>query len=450
MLLGIYDIDMEITSENYHIMFIKLIFLPTIIILFLRPKWLFYFLIFSLLEPTRTFSLGNYVILGSVNIKFYEIILTLIYLSALWGRKRKLRECFDKTLVVFMAFALLSLIRGLIAGFGESAFNYFRTLYAMGMYIAVPLMFEDRKELFKVLKFFFIASVAMGFIELLTATRVISLARFMRPDHRFTSFLSATQGAILAMPFLFIFSTIKYVRRTPILTFGGSIFCFGTAVWSASRGVWLGLIACTSVIITLLDLKRKVVVSLLVVLLALFVFVFSRHMYVERYDTNIWNRFKSIVDSKQGTATWRLNAWWQMVQDIKQHPVIGCPFGTPSTFYVFYMGYFEEHAPHNEYLKIARYTGLLGLGVFLIFIVRIFLSGFQYMKRNPDTKSYYEVLGFLMCFLFHCVTAMFTQAFTTMVRSPFVWAIPGVIALYILLEKEEKIKLETENLKLEA
>jgi len=139
-----------------------------------------------------------------------------------------------------------------------------------------------------------------------------------------------------------------------------------------------------------------------------------------------------------------------MIQDIKQHPIIGCPFGTPSTFYVFYAGYFEEQAPHNEYLKITRYTGLFGAGVFILFIIRIFLSGFQYMQRNKESRNYYEMLGFLMCLLFHCVTAMFTQAFTTMDRSPFVWAIPGIVTLYILLEKESNLKLETRNLKLET
>ncbi len=421
-------------------MYIKLIFLSIILVLLFKPKWLFYFLIFSLLEPTRTFSLGNYVIFETINIKFYEITLTLIYISALWTRKRKFKDCIDTTLVIFISFALLSLIRGLFAGFGQSAFNHFRTFYSMGICIAIPLIYKDRDEIFKVLRFFFVATVFMGIIELLTVSHIISLDRFMRPDHRFTSFLSGTQGAILAMPFLFVFSTIKYIKKATFSILVASIFCFGTSVWAASRGVWLGLITCITVIITSLDLKRKIVVSLIVVLLALCMFVFSKHMYVERYDMNIWDRFKTLVDTGQGTASWRLNAWWQMIQDIRQDPVIGCPFGTPSTFYVFYAGYTEENAPHNEFLKITRYTGLLGFGAFMVFISRIFISGFHYMKRNKYSKNYYEMLGLLMCFLFHCVTAMFTQAITSMDRSPLVWAIPGIITLYILLEKENKLK----------
>ena len=425
---------MELTTENNFFMFIKLIFVPTIIILFIRPKWLFYFLIFSLLEPTRAFSLEDYVILGNINIKFYEIILTLIYLSSIWSKNRRIKDCINSSFIVFIAFALLSLLRGLIAGFNQSAFNHFRTFYSMGMYIAIPLMFKDRDELFKVLRFFFIATIAMGIIELLAVSHIIPLHL---SERRFTTFMSATQGAILAMPFIFFFSTIKFIRKAPLTTYTGSAFCFFASFWSASRGVWLGLIASITVIISFLDLKRKILVTIIIFLLALFAFVFSKSMVIERYDMNILDRFKTLVDSKQSTASWRLNAWWQMIQDIKNKPILGCPFGTPSTFFDFTTGHIQNHAPHNEFLKITRYTGLLGFGAFMFFIINIFISGFQFIKRNKGSKYSYEVLGFLMCFLFHCVTAMFTQAFTTMDRSPLVWAVPGIITLYILLEKED-------------
>lgn len=427
---------MELTSENFLIMFVKLIFLPTIIVLFLRPKWLFYFLIVSLLEPSRAFSLNNYVILGNINIKFYEIILTLIYINAFWTKNRRIRDCVGIPLVIFIAFALLSLFRGVTTGLSQSAFNQFRTFYSMGMCVAIPLMFKNREELFKLLKFFFVATVIMGVIELLAVSHIISINISAR---RFTSFMSATQGAILAMPFIFCFATIKYIKKTPLVTYASAAFCFAAAVWSASRGVWLGIIACITIIISFLDLRRKVLVTFIVFLLVLFVFVFSKSMVIERYDMNIVDRFKTLVDTKQSTASWRLEAWWQMIQDIQNDPVIGCPFGTPSTFYLVSTGYAQEHAPHNEFLKITRYTGLLGFGAFMFFIIKIFLSGFRFMRRNKNPKFYFEMLGFLMCFLLHCVTAVFTQAFTTMDRSPLVWAIPGIVTLYILLEKEGKL-----------
>ncbi len=83
-----------------------------LILAFIRPKWLLYFLIFSLLEPSRSFSLENYVILGTVNVKYYEITLTLIYFGALWNQKRSIKECLPISLVVFLLFSLISLWRG--------------------------------------------------------------------------------------------------------------------------------------------------------------------------------------------------------------------------------------------------------------------------------------------------------------------------------------------------
>jgi O-antigen ligase len=150
----------------------------------------------------------------------------------------------------------------------------------------------------------------------------------------------------------------------------------------------------------------------------------------------IGERIVSMVDLEEGNARWRLNAWQQMIDDIRYHPFTGWPFGTQPSFIVYYGAmHVEQHSPHNEYLKVARYTGLFGLAAFLWFVGGVFVQGIRYMFRHRDQDCYYEVLGLLLCFLFHVITAVFTQAFTTMDRSPIVWAIPGIVALYLLTER---------------
>ena len=418
---------MESTTMKFTVEFCVAIGL---ILAFIRPKWLIYFLIFSLLEPSRSFSLGNYVILGTVNVKYYEITISLIYFSAFWHQKRSIKNCLPISLVIFLFFALVSLWRG-NSVYGESAFNQFRTFYSMGMCLVIPMLFKDSDELRPLTIFFLIVTVIMGTIELLGIMGVNEINRWTMSGNRYTSILSASQGAILAMPYLYILSIMRYIKRFKIATIIACVYCFALAVITGSRGVVLGLVGGTAGLTLLMPIRKKVTITIAVVLLGLSSFIFAKSFYIERYEMTLAERFNNIISTKEGTARWRLDAWSQMLEDIREKPLFGSPFGTPSTFYVSYVGR-EEQAPHNEYLKVARYTGLLGFGAFMWFLAGIFFSGFKQMKKLGECKEYYELAGYVMCLLFHVITAMFTQAFTTMDRSPIVWALAGVIILYTL------------------
>jgi len=400
---------------------------------FVKPKWLLYFLIFSLLEPARIFSLGNYVILGTVNVKYYEITLSLIYFAAIWNQKRNLKDCLPIGLLVFIVFACFSLWKGSEL-FGEAAFNQFRTFYSLGMCIAIPLIYKNTDELKPLLIIFWVATSIMGFVELF-GLKINLISSYAFSGNRYTSLLSASQGAMLAMPYIYILSTLKYIKKFKIISLIGGVYCFLLAVITGSRGVLLGLIGSTAGVVALMPLRKKITITFIIVLLGFFSFFFAKSFYIERYEMTLAERITNLVSTKESTARWRLDAWVQMLEDIKEKPLLGSPFGTPSTFYVFDAGR-EEHAPHNEYLKIARYTGLLGFGAFMWFLVGIFVVGFNKLRRLGETKKYYELAGFMMCFLFHVITAMFTQAFTTMDRSPVVWALAGIIFLYTLLDEK--------------
>ena len=401
-----------------------------LILAFVRPKWLIYFLIFSLLEPSRSLSLGNYVILGTVNVKYYEITVSLIYFGALWNQKRSIKDCLPVSLVAFVFFALISLWRG-NSIYGESAFNQFRTFYSLGMCVVIPLIYKDTNELRPLMILFFIFTLIMGSIELFGVMGINKINQFVKSGNRYTSLLSASQGAMLAMPYLFVLSTFRYIKKIRIIALIGGIYCFALAVITGSRGVILGLIGSTAGLTLLMPIRKKISVTVLIILLGFSSFVFAKNFYIERYGMTLAERFSNIISTHEGTARWRLDAWNQMLEDIKDKPLLGSPFGTPSTFYVSYVGR-AERAPHNEYLKIARYTGLIGFSAFMWFLIGIFISGFRKLRRFGDSKEYYELAGYIMCLFFHVITATFTQAFTTMDRSPIVWALAGVITLYTL------------------
>ena len=72
-----------------------------------RPLWLFYFLIFVLLEPSRYLSLSS-ISLGSFSIKGYEIFLPLIYFAAYKHRKRALKDCVPIFMLLFFLMTVVS------------------------------------------------------------------------------------------------------------------------------------------------------------------------------------------------------------------------------------------------------------------------------------------------------------------------------------------------------
>jgi O-antigen ligase len=418
---------------------IEVCILASFVCAVVRPKWLVYFLIFSLLEPSRYFSLGNYTVLGTVNIKFCEIILIFITLGAVLHRCRPVWSCIRVSALVFAFFAVVSLANGVfVFNFGEAAFNQFRTFAAMIMTVVVPLLYRTREEVQPPMRFFGVVVCIMGAFEFLDVLHLNPLSGFMNSPYRTMSMLGGTPGGMLAMPFFYIASTWRFHERGRFVALLAMTWCFVLAVLSASRAVWMGLLGGIGGLVWCLPLRRKVTTLITVTTLVLLAVVFSSGYYVERYDINLLARLKYMVDPTESNAQWRLYAWQQMLEDIREHPLLGWPFGSDSSFYVYGGGHYEEVAPHNEYLKIARYTGVLGLGAFLAFVGGVFVTGWRFIRRMQGTRECNEVIGLLLCFLFHVITSFVTQEFTTLDISAIVWAIPGIIFVYDFADRERR------------
>lgn len=405
-----------------------------------RPKWLLYFLIFSLIESSRRFSLVDYTILDTVNIKYCELAMLLLYAGAVFNRVRPLWSSVKISMVLFFVFALLSLINGaMFYSYGDAAFNQFRPFFGMGMFIAVPLLFKTPDEARPVLRFFLIITCVMGAIELAEVLKINPLSTWVRSDRRLVtvSFLGGSTGAILAMPFLYLMSAWRTTRARTLFVIAAMVWCFVLSVLSASRGVWLGLIAGICGVIWLMPLRRKISLLWTAALLVLLLTIGLKSFYIERYDMAIGDRLRSIVDPQEGTARWRLDAWYAMIENIRARPLLGWPFGTELPFFVYSAGYYEYQAPHNDYLKIGCYTGLLGLGSFLWFLASILVPAFRLLYHLPYSSTYYELVGLVMCFLFHVIVSFVTQDFTTMELSPIIWGLAGLIHLYTLTNSSQ-------------
>ena len=403
-----------------------------------RPLWLFYFLTFILLEPGRYLSLSS-IDLGPFSVKGYEIFLPLIYCAAFKHRKRGVVECVPVFLLLFFLMTVVSLLNGLVHGYGAGAFNYFRPYASVWMAVAIPLFFKKSEELAGLMRFFTIWATIFILVEMVALQTGIGYSFVYSPIRAtYSSLLSDTSCSNMAFVFIYLFSMFDLGMKHAFLYLLLIGFSFVCTIMSSARAVWLGMIVSITGFFAMGRLRSKIYLTFFSILGVIALF-FLGSLYIARYDMTLAERLPTLFDTSEGTGHWRIMAWHQTMEDIKQHPLIGWPMGNEPLFYVESSGIFCTNATHNEFLKIARYTGLFGLFFFIMLMIKTLIDGFRYIvaKRGQDQR---EMLALFLCVVYILVTSCFSQRITSIDICPFVWAIFGIVYLKVIEDKESKME----------
>lgn len=403
-----------------------------------RPLWLFYFLTFILLEPGRYLSLSS-IDLGPFSVKGYEIFLPLIYFAAFKHRKRGVVECVPVFLLLFFLMTVVSLLNGLVHGYGAGAFNYFRPYASVWMAVAIPLFFKKSEELAGLMRFFTIWATIFILVEMVALQTGIGYSFVYSPIRAtYSSLLSDTSCSNMAFVFIYLFSMFDLGMKHAFLYLLLIGFSFVCTIMSSARAVWLGMIVSITGFFAMGRLRSKIYLTFFSILGVIALF-FLGSLYIARYDMTLAERLPTLFDTSEGTGHWRIMAWHQTMEDIKQHPLIGWPMGNEPLFYVESSGIFCTNATHNEFLKIARYTGLFGLFFFIMLMIKTLIDGFRYIvaKRGQDQR---EMLALFLCVVYILVTSCFSQRITSIDICPFVWAIFGIVYLKVIEDKESKME----------
>jgi len=401
-----------------------------------RPLWLFYFLTFVLLEPTRYLSLSS-INFGPFSIKGYEIFLPLIYFAAYKHRKRPVWDCLPVFLLLFFIMTVVSLLNGLAHGYGAGAFNYFRPYASVWMAVAIPLFFKKSEDMAGLMRFFTVWATIFIIVEMVALQTGIGYSFVYSPIRAtYSSLLSDTSCSNMAFIFIYLFSMFDLGMKHAffyLLLIGFSFIC---TVVSSARAVWLGMIVSVIGFFALGRLRSKIYLTFLSILGVIALF-FLGSLYIARYDMTLAERIPDLFNIEEGTGHWRIMAWQQTLEDIKQHPLIGWPMGNEPLFYVESTGIFCTNATHNEFLKIARYTGLVGLFFFLALMVQTLANGFFYLFSHRGDEQR-QMLALFLCVIYILVTSTFSQRITSIDICPFVWAIFGTVYLRTIEDREKK------------
>lgn len=206
-----------------------------------------------------------------------------------------------------------------------------------------------------------------------------------------------------------------------------------------SRGSGLGLYF--ALLFMAIARRNKTLIAALVVILLIFPFIMPKN--IKNWSREV--KYNPIVFMLNYD---RLSMYRNAVNMIRHHPVVGVGINTFSDNYHKYKLAEPEEGKtpdsiyaHNSYLHTAGEIGLLGLSMFLVILVVLFVyAGHMYKKIRDD---YYQValMSLLACILAYLVNALTeTSLYYPRVVMIFWYLVGCVLAFKKFLPQESAVK----------
>ncbi|NQT66484.1 MAG: O-antigen ligase family protein [Actinobacteria bacterium] len=167
--------------------------------------------------------------------------------------------------------------------------------------------------------------------------------------------------------------------------------------------------------------------------------------------TGYIDEFKSIYEHSDKTsvsavnAKWRLIVWKDIIKKSMQRPILGYGFGmlyNNETFKVTRQGYVGDVGfidPHNSYLSILYRTGIVGLLIFLLFIISFFVKMIKFLRGCQDLSISIYMISILSAVIYILGYSFFLVVLEGPHMGIFLWVFIG-LALSLSNIYDMKIK----------
>lgn len=167
-------------------------------------------------------------------------------------------------------------------------------------------------------------------------------------------------------------------RRVKGLIWLSFILASLSLLFTLNRGGWLAALGMSIFFFLVLFFKKKQLSLKLIVKLSLIIIFFSSFFWGSFWGNGVSERTELMFSDKVSSMTIRLNEYKFAWQKIKEKPVLG--YGLDNYIFVSQERYrspeelFRDARPmdrvHNLFLDILIRSGVLGLGVFLLIIIK--------------------------------------------------------------------------------
>jgi hypothetical protein len=282
-------------------------------------------------------------------------------------------------ILAYLAIFGASLFRG-IALFGlqpasNEARGFVGSILAMLYFFTMPSDHQTIKKILTAYLYFGVGLVVVAILHyagLNVGTAVV--------DEKDRALPSAS-GESIALCFFIGLGWITHRRSPQVLRWLLPIFA-GMVIFLQHRTVWTVMAVCCMAIF-FIDIK---LVRRLIPLAALAsIIAVSLAVAIYRTGTDASTQFEDSA-TNAGTWNWRVEAWQRYISDEAQTVpsiMFGKPLGSGFVRFDSASGGFEEAPPHSEYVTQYLRVGIIGLPIFLAFLLRPLLKLYQLQRKRP-------------------------------------------------------------------
>jgi hypothetical protein len=384
-----------------------------------RPVLYLYFFIYIWLNNYWWYSDELFLYLG-INIYISDILIAAVSLSTLLEYLKKHEDTPPSTVTQAMVFFLLwfavCVIRGFIS-YEWSAIGESRFLLPSILYLSFAYLIKDMKQL-KNFLLFACWMIALDFVYLQTWRYFYQFegnlgemfsSRLMGAD----TVLNIVMVSIFSLTFLYNKSLIKYKGLWLILF----VLCAFSVPFGARTG-WVSFVLSIILVIILSTSRMNIQKYLYSCLfMGLFVVVlWHSGIFAPSARLDIYSEkglgFVMEEHRGEGTTAWRIMGWENLIwQTIRGNLFLGDGFGG---YYDIFSIDFKGVPPHSEWLIIFAKTGVIGLLLFILVIIRSFTVGLKFIRETTDEEAQSYMKALLCTFFAGLVAGTFFFFFPTM------------------------------------
>jgi O-antigen ligase len=211
---------------------------------------------------------------------------------------------------------------------------------------------------------------------------------------------------------------------------------------TSTRGAWLAL--CIVALVIGLLWYRKYVVTGLLVLLFLVFFAPTLNTFsisAVRLDWRTVPVVQRLTDfqSEDSSFDWRLSLWKEMKQRVYERPLLGYGLGTfPILRERETKLFFQGTEAHNDYLRLAVETGIVGLVAYLLLSVALITRMILVFRQLQSRMGRYCAIGALGLTLAFFVASLFDNMLQATPVMWVYWVVLGAVLALPTLERAER------------
>jgi len=364
----------------------------------------------------------NFRVNQEMSFKLFAIILFSLWLLKILHNEEFSFKKTNLNLPIFLFILLMSFSLLRSQSFMVSLNDYIIFLSYILIFFLLTNNLNKKKDFNSFIHLFFIIS---SIVSIYTLIQYYGIDLYLKDLHSLTSTIGQKNwiSNYLAMifPATFSYFLLEQTKKNKMLYFFLLSILYVTLMICQSRGIWIS-ISLTIIIAIYIIFKfkfyeifkrnKKWLFYLLVTFL-LITIIYSTDNPLNKSAITVPQRAISTFDEKDPSINTRLLMWKTTFEMIKDRPIL-----TFKMNYLIYQAEFLKDNPyyvkysvkageaHNEYLQMWAELGIIGLGIFIGFILMFYSLIIDYLKKNESDKDKIIVFGLVLgitCFLIHCL-----------------------------------------------